>query len=118
MEDIRPLKPEDYNDALALLQRRASWMSVPPMSSLIGKFRDGQLVALIGFQRPPVVECLVSESGGEDARDLILWLDGALSHEQKYYFFISNTEFQEFVEKRYNDVLESFEGKLYTRIRK
>jgi hypothetical protein len=115
--DIRPLKLEDQDAALELLQKRAPGLSVPPMGSLFGKFERGVLVGIVGVQRPAVVECLVTDGGGH-AGDLIKWLDGALINERQWYFFTANEGFQQHVERKYGDSIEGFTGKLYVRRRK
>lgn len=113
--DIRPLKPKDYQAAQELIRSKASWMAMPPMESLFGKFSDGKLVGVIGIQRPVVVECLVAENG-RDARDLTLWLDGVLTG-SPYFFFIREPAFQATVEEHYKDNIEGWEGKVYVRRR-
>ena len=115
--DIRPLKPEDYGNALELLKKHAPDIEVPPTGSLFGKFEGGKLVAIIGVQRPTVIECLVSDGDGH-AGDLIKWLDGALINEREWYFFTANERFQRYAERHYGDCIEGFNGKLYVRRRK
>jgi hypothetical protein len=116
--DIRPVKPEEQDAARKLIQEQAPWMRIPPLNSLLGKFRDGRLVGVIGFQMMPVVECLVGETG-LDKRDLMCAMDGRLSGLPSYRFFICEhaKDFRAIIKRHFGEIMDSEMVELFTRTR-
>ena len=112
--DIRWLKPEEYENAYALIKERADWME-KPTGMLAGQFENGELVGIIGVDRPLVIEPLVMRNG-HNAKALITWLDGKLDP-NRYFCFIRDERFQKHVEAEYADNVEGWEGKLFVRRR-
>lgn len=112
--EIRQLTRQEYIQAAKLYKDKAPWLELPPAETLVGKFKDGVLVAVVSVQRPLVVEALAAEQG--EAKDLILWVDGQLAP-QRYFFFSLKPEFKAYVQSRWAENLESYDGTLFVRKR-
>lgn len=112
--EIRWLKKEEYQAAFDLIQERADWMEKPE-GLLAGQFENGELVGVIGIQRPIVIEPLVMKNGNH-AETLVAWMDGQLSP-NRYFAFIRDEKYQKYIEAKYADNVESWEGKLFVRRR-
>lgn len=117
--DIRPLKPKDAFAAETLIRSKLEWVELPPLESLLGKFEGDKLVAVIGFQMVPAIECLAGESA-LDTRDVMIAMDSRLANFQRYFFFMSEKSngLAESIEKHFGEVMEGFAGKLFVRTRK
>lgn len=119
--DIRPLKPEEYEEAIKLLERRCEWGEHPPPGTLIGAFNgDGKLIGIIRAEYVAAIDALVTEDDeGEVAKMLCAWVDRHF-YPQRYFFFISekNERFCKYIERKFSNIVEGFKGTLYVRWRK
>lgn len=115
--DIRKLKPEEYQAAEKMIREELPDVMMPKMEHSFGKFRDGELKAVIGVHRLLFMDPVVAEDG--EVSQLLTWMDGKLDPEN-YYFFVSekSERFEKLIERQYGDVVEGFCGKLYRRVRK
>ncbi len=116
MMDIRKLKQTDMPAAMALMDKRCPWGAKPHLTTLYGKFMGKELKAIISLQNIIMMESLVAESS-IDARDLMMWIDGALSSIPAYLFHIDarTPNVQRLVERRLP--VERLGGEIYIRAR-
>ena len=114
--NIRKLKQTDMPAAMALMDKRCPWGAKPHLTTLYGTFVGGQLKAIISVQSMMVVESLVAESPIY-ARDLMMWIDGALNTLPAYIFHVDDRtpEVRQMVERRLP--VERLEGEIYVRAR-
>jgi hypothetical protein len=112
--EIRWLKPEEYADAFKLVQDRAGWME-SPSSMLLGQFEKGELVGVVGVTRPYVIEPIVMKDGF-NPKNLIISLDQRLDP-NRYFFFVKDERFQKYIDRAFEENVEGWQGKLYSRVR-
>ena len=115
--DIRNLKPEEYEKAQEMIRERLPWAEMPPLEVLYGKLAKGEMKGTFGLQNLFIIEPFVAEPA--HVRDMIMWIDGALSGQKAYSFFVDDRcdKFKKLVVKHFSDVVEGFHGTLFTRDR-